>query len=251
MLLTSFGIVSAGFDDDKEDKFKKLNGEQQYSINILGKSYTVDWAVPACIPFFIGAETMKAFSDSQDFSLSNVTEPMWNSLEPIINLSMLSGLQNTLDASKYAKQSQRLSATAESIALNYAMQGVPSSFGALSRTIDPTQRSWYTDKNAPLDGFAQDILNNLESKIPGISYLQSAKVDEWGRVVSRGGTGERIAENFFSPGKFSNVQYDDVNREIKELGERTGESSVYPSSPQKRIKVGDKTKYLSAKEYEK
>lgn len=137
MLLSGLGYVNGGFGDDDEDKFKKLNGEQEYSVQVFGKSYTIDWAAPACIPFFIGVETANSFKDGDGVKLSDFTGALWNSLEPVTNLSMLSGIQNTISAAKYSSASETLASIGEDIALSYAMQGIPSLAGSISRTTLP------------------------------------------------------------------------------------------------------------------
>lgn len=249
LLLSGLGYVNGGFGDDDEDKFKKLNGEQEYSVRVFGKSYTIDWAAPACIPFFIGVETANSFKDGGDVKLSDFTGALWNSLEPVTNLSMLSGIQNTISAAKYSSASETLASIGEDIALSYAMQGIPSLAGSISRTIDPTQRSWYTDKNSSISKFGQEAINNIESKIPGVSYFQAPSIDQWGRIKKRGKLAERLTENFLSPGYYSDIEYDDVNSELKRIIEKTGNTKVVPKKAPTSFNVNKKQKFLTAKEY--
>lgn len=249
LLLSGLGYVNGGFGDDDEDKFKKLNGEQEYSVRVFGKSYTIDWAAPACIPFFIGVETANSFKDGDGVKLSDFTGALWNSLEPVTNLSMLSGIQNTISAAKYSSASETLASIGEDIALSYAMQGIPSLAGSISRTIDPTQRSWYTDKNSSISKFGQEAINNIESKIPGVSYFQAPSIDQWGRIKNRGKFAERLTENFLSPGYYSDIEYDDVNSELKRIIEKTGDTKVVPKKAATSFNVNKKQKFLTAKEY--
>ena len=249
LLLSGLGYVNGGFGDDDEDKFKKLNGEQEYSVRVFGKSYTIDWAAPACIPFFIGVETANSFKDGDGVKLSDFTGALWNSLEPVTNLSMLSGIQNTISAAKYSSASETLASIGEDIALSYAMQGIPSLAGSISRTIDPTQRSWYTDKNSSISKFGQEAINNIESKIPGVSYFQAPSIDQWGRIKNRGKLAERLTENFLSPGYYSDIEYDDVNSELKRIIEKTGDTKVVPKKAPISFNVNKKQKFLTAKEY--
>lgn len=249
LLLSGLGYVNGGFGDDNEDKFKKLNGEQEYSVRVFGKSYTIDWAAPACIPFFIGVETANSFKDGDGVKLSDFTGALWNSLEPVTNLSMLSGIQNTISAAKYSSASETLASIGEDIALSYAMQGIPSLAGSISRTIDPTQRSWYTDKNSSISKFGQEAINNIESKIPGVSYFQAPSIDQWGRIKKRGKLAERLTENFLSPGYYSDIEYDDVNSELKRIIEKTGDTKVVPKKAPTSFNVNKKQKFLTAKEY--
>lgn len=247
-LLGSLGYVTGGFDDDKEDKFRVLNGEQEYSIQVFGKSYTVDWAAPSSIPFFIGVEIASINGDG--VKLSNLTDAMWNALEPITSLSMLSGIESTISAAKYSDSSQTFSSIMENIALNYAMQGIPSISGSIARTIDPTQRSWYTDKNSNVLGkFGQSTVDDVKSRIPVLSFTQIPKIDQWGRRKSRGGLGERLAENFVSPGYYSEISYDETNKELRRIVGETGNAGVLPGIAPKSFAIGNKTKYLTADEY--
>ena len=249
LLLSGLGYVNGGFGDDDEDKFKKLNGDQEYSVRVFGKSYTIDWAAPACIPFFIGVETANSFKDGDGVKLSDFTGALWNSLEPVTNLSMLSGIQNTISAAKYSSASETLASIGEDIALSYAMQGIPSLAGSISRTIDPTQRSWYTDKNSSISKFGQEAINNIESRIPGVSYFQAPSIDQWGRIKNRGKFAERLTENFLSPGYYSDIEYDDVNSELKRIIEKTGDTKVVPKKAATSFNVNKKQKFLTAKEY--
>lgn len=251
-LLASLGMATGGFGSDDEDKFKKLNDEQEYSLVIGGKSYTIDWAVPAAIPFFIGVETFNSlFEDNEDFTLSDITEVMWNSLEPITNLSMLSGVQDMISSVKYAAENRSIQSIAGAAVSSYISQFVPSVFGAVSRTVDDTRYSSYTDKNSQLSSFAQGIINSIKSKLPNAIAKRPAYIDEWGRTESTGSVIERIFSNFISPGYFSSEQYTALDREIQRLAESTGENSVYPNYAAKSFEVNGETKYLTADEYQK
>ncbi len=250
LLLASLGAVKGGFGDDDEDKFAKLNGEQEYSAIIGGKSYTVDWVAPSAIPFFIGVELASELDRDENITLADFGGAVWNALEPMTNLSMLSGIQGIIDAVRYEDGNRTIASVFGNAATSLAMQLVPSLLGSISRTIDPTQRIWYTDKNSKiLDPTAQGVLNNIKSKLPGLSYTQAASIDAWGREKSRGGVGERIMENFISPGYYSEIDYDETEKELKRLYKETGEN-VFPQTAAKSFEVNGKTKYLTAAEWE-
>ena len=249
MFLASLGCITGGEDDDELSEFEKLLGKQEYAVQILGKSYTIDWAAPSVIPFFIGAEIVNTVSAGEDFSISKIGNAVWNSLEPITNLSMLSGMQGVIESARYAEPSQILASIAGDAITSYAMQAIPSLSGAVSRTIDPTQRSWYVDKNnKTFDAFSQTVANNVASKIPGLSYAQIPKIDAWGREVSRGNVGERVVENFISPGYYSSIEYDQVSEELKRIFVKTG-ANVFPKTAAKSFQVNNETKHLTADEY--
>ena len=249
MVLSSLGAITGGEDDDDKSQFEKWLGKQEYAVEIGGKSYTVDWAAPANIPFFIGVEIANIGRNEEDFTFANIFNTMWNALEPITNLSMLSGIQSVIESARYAEPSQVISSIAVDALTSYGMQVVPSLSGAVARTIDPTQRSWYTDKNDKwLDSTAQTVKNNIQSKVPGLSYTQIPKIDMWGREVSRGGTAERVLENFVSPGYYSEIEVTETSEELKRIFNET-DQDVFPNIAAKSFKVGNETKHLTAQEY--
>ncbi len=249
MFLANLGWVTGGEDDDEKSQFEKWLGKQEYAVEFFGKSYTVDWAAPANIPFFVGVEIVNTLNEGEEFSLSQLSNAVWNSLEPITNLSMLSGMQGVIESARYADSAQTLSAIAVDALTSYGMQVVPSLSGAVARTIDPTQRSWYTDKNDKwLDSTAHTVKNNIQSKVPGLSYTQIPKIDMWGREVSRGGTAERVLENFASPGYYSKIEVTETSEELKRIFNET-DQDVFPNIAAKSFKVGGETKHLTAQEY--
>ena len=95
---------------------------------------------------------------------------------------------------------------------------------------------------------AEIALTNIKSKIPGLSYTQIPKIDAWGREVERGNFGERVLENFISPGYYSKMDYDDTSKELERLYEETGEN-VFPTTAAKSFEVNGEHKYLTAEEY--
>ncbi len=247
-LLASAGWAVGGFGNDEEDKFKQLNGEQEYSLVIFGKSYSIDWAAPSAIPFFIGVEIAQELEKDGNIALKDITASMWNALEPITNLSMLSGIQGVISAVKYEDESQTVGSVVAKIGTTYLMQYVPSALGAISRTTDSTQRTWYYDKNLPFGRTTQNLINNFKSKIPGLSYTQAPKIDAWGRTESRGNIVERIMENFISPGYYSDIDYNEVDNELLRLAKETG-GAVFPKQADKYFTVNKETKNLTAEEW--
>lgn len=247
MLLQALGVISVGFGGDDEDWFKQLNGEQEYSIQIFGKSYTIDWAAPACIPFFIGAELQKALNEDNENFVSAFTNCMTSAFEPIINLSMLQGINDTLNSIKYSDDP--FGDTLIDLIQSYFMQALPTLGGQIARTIDGTRRANYIDKNSPVPEVIQSLWNAITSKVPGLSYTKQPYVDEWGREEKDGNIITRLFLNMISPGYYSDITYDATNREIQRVYDQTGENKVFPSKPDKYIKVDGETKYLTAEEY--
>ena len=90
----------------------------------------------------------------------------------------------------------------------------------------------------------------VKSKVPGLSYTQPASIDAWGREKSRGGLGERLLENFASPGYYSEETYSKTDNELLRLYRETDNARVFPDTAAKSVSVKSKTKNLTAKEWE-
>ena len=247
ILLGSLGIAGGTGDDEDKAWYERMLGDQDYAIKFGDHSYTVDWAAPSSIPFFIGVELAETFENG--FSFDAVFDSFGNAIEPIINLSALSGLQSTIESVRYADSNEILTSAITEAITGYMFQNVPTILGAFGRTIDDKQRTWYVDKNSKVPAFVQELGNNIKSKIPGLSKYMPEKVDAWGRTVSRGEIGERIFENFVSPGYYSTKVYTEVDREIEKLYDATGIKGVLPSSASKGFTVNKQTKNLTATEY--
>ena len=144
-LLSHMGLVTVGLDDD-DDKLKQLKGEQKYAIHLFGNdiSFTMDWAAPMSMPFFVGASVEKMFEGEGDFSIDGLVDSLASISEPVFNLSMLDGVNSLFKTSQYNDTNQ-LTQIGAKVLSNYITSYVPSAFGAIARTIDPYSRKSYVD----------------------------------------------------------------------------------------------------------
>lgn len=247
-LLYSLGWVSGGFGDDKEDEFARLQGRQEYAIRIGNKTYTIDWMAPAAIPFFIGVELMAALKGEYDDVPSRaIIDALTNIAEPMFNLSMLDGLNNTINAVSFADN--KLTAMMQEVLTSYFMQAIPSVSGQVARTADKTRRRTYIDKNSWVPESVQRAYQKLFNKIPGLSFLNQPYIDEWGREDKTQNIAVRVFENFLSPGWFSEIKTSDMEQELQRLYEATGEKGVLPGYAAKYITVNGEKINLTGDEY--
>lgn len=249
MLLVSLGVLRGGFDDEDEEQFARLQGEQKYSVKIGDSTYTIDWMAPVSMPLFIGAELMAAIQQKDDLTFADIGDALLNITEPMFNLSMLQGLNDTLDSISY--EENKLTALGVESLSSYLSQAFPSIGGAFARTIDETQRlTYYNDKNKTiLPKSAQYFIQKVFSKTPGLSYLLEAKVDVWGENQKEENVLMRAFENFISPGYLEKLESNAVEKEISNLYSATQEKGVLPDKGAKYISVNGEKKDLTAAEY--
>ena len=252
--LAAQGLLSASSpDNDKERNFDVAQGSQEYAINIGPYSYTIDWAAPAALPMFVGAEFYNAIAEGggdEEQAFKQATDALSRLFEPMINMTMLSGINSTLQSVGYS-QTNPIFAIAENIGENYAGQVVPTLLGQIARTFDGTRRTTYADKDSWVPDSLQTFLQRQANKIPGLSKNQPAYTDVWGREDRTDNVVLRAFENFISPGYISEQVSTDAEKALRDLYDATGEAAILPSKPQKYYKKDGKNVYLNAEQYAK
>ena len=268
--LGSMGMIQAGGGDDKDDKFKQDQGEQVYSVKIGDKTYTIDWLSPSAIPLFVGVEiynnvhsdaktgTKKSDDETTGSkvlkSTSNLAESMATAMNPMTEMSMLSGITSAL--SSYSRGSTD---TLEQIALNgaksYANQYIPTALGQVARTIDPKVRSTTTTQKDPISKVLDSTRLQAMSKIPGLSQMLPVKTDVWGNEQNRNeNVKARALENAIYPWneKAVNTNNSSVNNELISLYDKTGETKVLPNiSISKDFTINGEKYTMTNEEYSK
>lgn len=250
--LAAQGLLSASSpENDKERNFDVAQGSQEYAINIGPYSYTIDWAAPAALPMFVGAEFYNAIAErdgGEEQAFKQATDAISRLFEPMINMTMLSGISSTLQSVGYS-QTNPIFSIAENIGENYAGQVVPTLLGQIARTIDGTRRTTFADGNSQIPDGIQTFLQRQANKIPGLSKRQPAYTDVWGREDHSDNVVMRAFENFLSPGYISERVTGDAEQALRDLYNATGEASILPSKPQKYYKKDGKNVYLNAEQY--
>ena len=247
--LASMGWLGGDEDKTKKEKeFDKMVGEQSYAINVGDAfSYTIDWMTPSNLSLFIGAKLHDLTKD--DFEFADVVGALSTVTEPLLELSVFSGLNGVIESAQYS-DSEALLAIGSDMITSYLMQGLPTIGGQLSRIVDQSKREYYyTDKNSVLPQGLQRLIGQASSKIPLASYLFQPAIDEWGREEKYGNITERVLENTVSPGYYSAKNYTEVDKELKELHERTGDDSVLPVIQQKKYTENSVNYYMRAEDF--
>lgn len=247
IFLALSGVVQGGFDDEKE--FDKLMGKQKYSIRIGDLTYTVDWAVPASIPFFMGVAMAEYKADEDGDFLSNLAKFGLKGFEPILNLSMLSGINDVISSVSYAEEAENIPQLVGTAVESYFSQALPTIFSKTANVFDSTRRTTYIDKTSDVPAIFQRALDKIYSKVPGLSQNRAAYVDAWGETKYTGNFFARFFQQFVSPGYASVVNEQDITEETLRLYRQTGEKSVVPSTPAKYFKIKGIRRDLSKEEY--
>lgn len=248
MALANMGLLRGGPDDDeKQAEFDELTGHQDYSIELPnGLSLTIDWLTPAAMPLLMGAQLEKIREDG-DITLKDLETSLLSIADPMIQMSMLQGVNDTMDSIKFSDDN--LGQIAVSTALDYLTQGLTNTLvGQVRRSISGDNTMTYVDKNSIIPDWLQRELGSASKKSFTPAYNQVPYIDAWGRTEETGDFFERLVNNTLNPSYISQIDVDDVEQELQRVYDATGES-VFPSRADKTITSDGREKNLTAEEY--
>jgi len=248
MALANMGLLRGGPDDDeKQAEFDELTGHQDYSIELPnGLSLTIDWLTPAAMPLLMGAQLEKIREDG-DITLKDLEASLLSIADPMIQMSMLQGVNDTMDSIKFSDDN--LGQIAVSTALDYLTQGLTNTLvGQVRRSISGDNTMTYVDKNSIIPDWLQREFGSASKKSITPAYNQVPYIDAWGREEESEDPIIRTINNLLNPAYTSQVDVDTVEEELQRVYDATGES-VFPSRADKTITSGGREKNLTAEEY--
>lgn len=216
-LLAMAGQARGSEDDDKLDAFEKLQGQSDYSVKIGNEWVSLSQFAPMAVPFFMGVK-LQELLETKGLSLDNVTEILGCISDPMLEMSMLSGVNDALDnLSSNNGDSDALPAFAANAILGYLTQGLTNTLlGQIEGVFDENRQTQYTTKGSVLGKYEYDVAK-ATSKIPGYDMNTQDYVDAWGRTKSNGDIGDRVWNNLLNPTYASQDVSSKVDKELERL----------------------------------
>ena len=266
--LAKAGILKASGSDDKEgEKFDEEIGNQTYSIKIGDNTYSLDWLAPTGIPLFIGGETFeimqteneeKESSSDEDSkynqaikTATNLLDASANAMNPMTEMSMLSGLTSALKSFEQGS-SQILASMGTNAVKSYVNQFVPTALGQIAKTTDEYERSTTSTKSGILPRAIDTTKNQIMNKVPGLRQMLPTKTDIWGNDIKQSeNVAQRAFENAIAPYTRKEISSDKVNKELTTLYKNIGESSILPSNIEKTFTINKEKYRMTNEEYSK
>lgn len=225
-MLAKAGLARGKEDDEEQAAFDKMQGKQDFSVVLPdGSSYTIDWLSPAAVPFFMGVAFSDAMSDG-DITVGEFLKALDTLTDPMIEMSMLQGVNDALDQIKYSDNA--LVNFALNQMVNYVSQGIGNTlYGQIERITEKNRETTYTSSDTPEGRTWERIIGKIMNKLPG-EYNQVEYVDAWGRTQSSGSVAERAFSNLLSPGYIGKNNSTEVDNELQRLYD-AGQTNVFPS----------------------
>lgn len=228
--LAAMGILVGGWPDEEDQR----NGFQPYSLRIGNKTYTIDFLAPANLPLFMGANLQHSLSGEDGGSvvstLTAVLDAGMNTLEPMLELSMLSSLNDLLESAKYADEGREVYSLLAQSATSYFLQGLPTIFGNFDRAADENRKIVYANSDDPVIRELERLGGKVFQKLPG-DFFQTEYVDEFGEFQYKGNAAVRILNSLANPFYVREIRDDEVTRELDRLEKETGEKTAPTSAP--------------------
>ena len=248
VFLAKSGIIT-GANEDEDKYYMSDLGYQEFALNVGdGKSITIDWAAPATIPLFMGV-ALNSVLEGEAAEGENKLDALINTLsgitDPLVEMSMLQGLQDTLESAAEATKNDESAiwGITKNAAYNYVSSFVPTSGGQIARTIDPVRRDTAGDPTSELGKELDKVTNKMQAKIPGIADNLEPYINIWGeQEINEHSWPVRLLENAILPGYLDEVDMTPVDVEITRLYSTTQNPDVIPSNYPYRTLKDYKTK---------
>ena len=243
-----FGIRLRGKIEDEDEK---RMGHQEYALEIGDQSYTIDWLAPVNIPLFVGANIYETNQQGDINWLSSIFNACGSALEPMLELSCLSSLNDLVESAKYAEDGTALWSIAASAATSYITQFIPTLFGQVEQATELEKQSTYSSAATPVERSIEKTIGRMTQRIPGIDLFQAQKYDAWGNEIET----SSAYQSFVNPAYKSQITNDPVDQEISRLNKAQSEN-VSPSLPEQSISYtgadgqSHKNQRLTTDEYE-
>lgn len=245
--LASMGFLNGAGEDDKEGKYDYQLGEQSYSFNFNGHTFSLSWLSPVAMPLFVGANAYEQLVEGKEWNADVVAETLAQTLDPLSEMSFLSSLDDVL--SSYDSGVEKFMGIFESMGQSYISQFVPTLSSQIASAFDDTKRS--TKASADSDfKFGEETVKQLMYKIPGLRNLLESSTDIWGNEIKQSENVLTWAfESFLAPYARRENIATAVDEEIKYLYRQTGDTGLIPSIPNNYVSYNGEKYKMSAAEH--
>jgi len=234
VMLSNAGLLTGSVDDEDEER----QGLQSYSLTIGDTSYPIDWAAPANLPLFIGAEISNILADSgKDSSLKtfdSIMESIGGVVQPMMELSCLSSLSDLAQSLSYTDGFADAAFTlAVKGGLGYFTQGIPTLLRQGINASHENKRETFANSESKYGRSMERTLGNIPI-VGDVLGLRQDAVDEWGNTESQGNLATRLFNNLINPGSPTKIDTSAKEQEISRLND-VQDVNVSPSTVDKTV----------------
>lgn len=240
--LSQMGYLVGGPDpDENKAEFDALNGQQDYALMLPdGSNITIDFLSPMAMPMFMGAQLDRILGADTDVEWSDMEKMLTSLADPMIQMSMLQGVSDSLESVQYAENN--LGQFLINSIVSYLTQGLTNTLlGQMERSTEESRMTTYVDKGSNVPQWLQRQLGKASQKIPGWDYQQTQYINAYGQEEQQRTDALGWLYNLVSPGYVDKKQVDALAEEMYRLNE-TGayNGNVFITSPSTSLSYTDK-----------
>lgn len=227
---------------------EKLQDIQDYSIVLTydGKttSHSIEWAAPANLPLFVGANLYAAYQESQQQEavgvdkFLNFLEAGTSTLEPLLDLACLSSINDLLQDVKYSED-KAIWKIAASTAVSYVSQAIPSLLRQTNTFRQTEKQTTFANHHNKMGREIQRTASNIPFVGEALG-LKTDKIGVWGEKEDQGSLGKRAFNAYLNPVKTTEVKTDATTAEISRLAKTEYGTGVVPEVAPKTLTYEDK-----------
>lgn len=234
-LLAEQGVINAQLPTDDEGYLRRDLGEQDYALNIGGKSRSLQWAAPGAIPILSGAtlyDQVRQRGWNALIQPETLVQVLSESANPLLEMSFMQSYMDLLDSTDSVKGANKITIGALQIGLSYASQFIPTALGKVANVVDPVRRDTSSQAETPSGRVIQKAINKgLINKIPKWSESLPAYRDSFGNIQTTEDMKDRIIQNFVSPWYTKEIKTDDpVYKELFRINNATPDTNLIPTN---------------------
>jgi hypothetical protein len=213
--------------DVDEDETRRGMQNNAIEVTIGGEtySYTIDWLAPSNLPLLMGANLRESQEDPDTSSfITACMDVGLNTLEPMLELSCLSGLNDFLESARYAEEGETLYTLISKAATSYFTQGIPS----LARQATQAANEY---KQTTFATSGDEVTISTQKTIAGLGVgnpYKTDKINAWGEKEYMGDGVTRAVNAFLNPGTLKKIDNSEVEQEITRLNKATDENVTPP-----------------------
>jgi hypothetical protein len=200
--------------DAAEKAAKYQEGDKQFDYNKLQ---------PLAFPLAIGAE-----ASALKGKPNQVTGTVSGAAGSLFGMSTLRGVQDVFQPQFGGTQGEKATGVATRLGESFLKSFSPSMLAQEARRQDPVMR-----KTAYNDGIVADVKDYYKSRIPGLSESLPANKTTLGQDKLNA---PGIKGQYLNPYKSEVARYTQAGQFIVDLMERTGDTSIAPSAPAKKVR---------------
>lgn len=239
--LAKFGILKVKASDKD-----KLNGGQDYSLEVGGKSYGIGSLIPVNISLLFGGAIHDSLSDldMDDIDPGKVVNVISEILEPIVDTTMMQGLNSLLDTSHYSNGNLTLSTLAQKIAANYVASFFPALVNSITKVADPVQRKAFVESGDSMSIWTA-MLEQAQNKFPYFSTKNQPYLNAWGEENPTNGDYFRaFLQNVILPDKVQDLTPNELDDALERIANESGLPGIMPNMTREKYVTINKEKIV-------